>query len=97
MLSSGEISHVAKLAKLRLEPAEREALAADLSRVLEYIGVLEQVQTGGEPATEPTKKVEDREVGAAREDVARPGMNVESVLQNAPESLDRFLLVPAIK
>ena len=100
MLSSEEISHIAKLAKLRLEPTEREAAASELSRVLDYIKVLDQVDTGavGDKADRDASTPEaDRRGGAERRDTARPGMKVESLLQNAPESLDRFLLVPAIK
>ena len=100
MLSSEEISHIAKLAKLRLEPLEREAAAGELSRVLDYIKVLDQVDTGpvgGQASRETSTPEAERHGGAERKDTARPGMKVESLLQNAPESLDRFLLVPAIK
>ncbi len=97
MLSSEEVGHIAKLAKLRLDAAEEEAMATELSRVIEYIGVLDQVATVSSSSGAKTTPPASQEQVGTRDDVARSGMPVERLLQNAPESLDRFLLVPAIK
>ena len=90
MLSVNDISHIARLAKLRLEPEEEQALADDLSRVLEYIERLGEVVEHAEVELNAGGMEE-------REDLARPGLETEVFLENAPKTLDRFLLVPAIK
>lgn len=90
VLSVNEISHIARLAKLRLEPEEEQALADDLSRVLDYIDRLGEVAVHADIELS-TGGMEERE------DIARPGMETEVFLENAPKTLDRFLLVPAIK
>lgn len=42
-----DIDHVAKLAKLQLNPDERAMLAEQLPAILDYIGQLQEVDTSG--------------------------------------------------
>ncbi len=90
MLSSSEIKHIAGLAKLRLSAEEVQGLGADLSRVLDYIALLDGV------AVDETVAKQDTDP-QTRADVPSAGLDVEAFLNNAPKDLDRFLLVPAIK
>lgn len=41
------IDHIAKLAKLRLDPEERDMMAAQLPSILEYVGKLQSIDTSG--------------------------------------------------
>lgn len=90
MLTTSEISHIAQLAKLSLSAEERDALRSDLSRVLDYIALLEGFDVEGVDERVPA-------CSAGRADLVGTSLQPEVFLDNAPKSLDRFLLVPAIK
>jgi len=94
VLTASEINHIARLAKLRLEPEELAVLSADLSRVVDYIALLDDVTL--DPGAE-ARVVSDCHQPAGRDDVVAPGITASTFLENAPQTLDRFLLVPAIK
>ena len=90
MVSPLDIRHISELA--RLEPSEDElrSLESDLIEILSYISVRDEVAGDGVEAgaSAPT---------ALREDQARESMPLEKFLDNAPDTLDRFLIVPSIK
>ena len=53
-LSPAEVASIAHLARLALEPAESEGLAADLSRILGLVDQMSAVDTAGvEPMAHP--------------------------------------------
>ena len=54
MLSEEQVRHIAKLAKLELSNEEVRKFAGQLTNVLEYIDVLNEVDTEG---VEPTSQV----------------------------------------
>ncbi len=54
MLSEEQVKHIAKLAKLDLNEGEVKKFAGQLSSILEYIDILNEVDTEG---TEPTSQV----------------------------------------
>lgn len=76
------IEHVARLARLRLEPEELDRFADQLARVLDYAGQVQEVDTTG---VDPTFHVAGHE-HPLREDVARPGLPLNEALQNAPDA-----------
>lgn len=53
-LTKEQILHVARLARLGLEPAEVEKFQKELSGILDYVGQLNEVNTDG---IEPTAQV----------------------------------------
>lgn len=53
-LTSAQVAHIAKLARLRLKPAEQEKMAKELSSILQYIDILSEVKTD---TVEPTAQV----------------------------------------
>ncbi len=90
MLSPNEINHIALLARLQLSAEERDQLGLDLSRILGYIDQLQAMDGGDEFAVEES-------AARLRPDQCADGLSAEAFLSNAPKTLDRFLLVPAIK
>lgn len=80
-LSGDQIDRVAELAHLELAPAQRERLAADLERILDYVDQLAAVPTEGVPATAHVHDVPR----AWRPDAVQPSLPVESALANAPD------------
>jgi aspartyl-tRNA(Asn)/glutamyl-tRNA(Gln) amidotransferase subunit C len=87
-----EVEHVAKLARLEITEAEKEAFSKQLSAILTYVEQLRTLDTEG---VEPTATVLEQ-VNVFREDKARPSLPVEKALANAPEQADGFLCVPKI-
>lgn len=72
MLSEKEVKHVARLAQLSLSRKEVEKFRKELGKTLEYIKVLEEVDTKG---VEPTSQV------SGLEDVFRPDKKKASLSQ----------------
>ena len=84
------IDYVGILAKLKLSEQEREDAKADMQKMLDYIGKLNELDTAGvEPMTHvfPVKNV-------FREDVVVNGDDREQMLANAPEQRDGQYQVP---
>jgi aspartyl-tRNA(Asn)/glutamyl-tRNA(Gln) amidotransferase subunit C len=87
-----EVERVAKLARLDITEAEKEAFSRQLSSILTYIEQLKSIDTTG---IEPTATVLDQ-TNVFRDDVVRPGLSVERALANAPEGDGGYLKVPKI-
>jgi len=88
-----ELRHVADLARLGLRDDELEALATELSGILEYIDQLEQLDTSAIP---PTAQVGEL-VDVMRDDQVGPSLDVEDALRNAPARDGTYFLVRAMQ
>lgn len=84
MIDEATVRHVARLARLRLEPDELERMRAELSGILEHI---ERIQALDLEGVAPTTHVEDL-VNVLRDDEPRPSLSPEEALREAPEALD---------
>jgi aspartyl-tRNA(Asn)/glutamyl-tRNA(Gln) amidotransferase subunit C len=91
-ISKQEVEHVARLARLELTEAEKEAFSKQLSSILAYVEKLKGLNTEG---VEPTATVLDQ-ANVFREDKSRPSLPVEKALANAPESEGGHFSVPRI-
>ncbi len=80
-ISKQDVEKVAKLARLDVTPAEKDAFAKQLSQILTHVEKLKQYETDG---VEPTSTVLGQ-VNVFREDVVRPSLSVDQALANAPE------------
>ena len=92
-LTQEELRHVADLARLGLRDDELEALATELSSILEYIDQLEQLDTSAIP---PTAQVGEL-VDVMRDDEVGPSLDVEDALRNAPARDGTYFLVRAMQ
>lgn len=92
-LTQEELRHVADLARLGLRDEELEALASELSSILEYIDQLEQLDTSAIP---PTAQVGEL-VDVMRDDEIGPSLDVEDALANAPARDGTYFLVRAMQ
>ena len=91
-LNRKDVEHVALLSRLELSETELGKFTGQLDAILEYIDVLNQVDTS---AVEPMAHVlEIRNV--MRSDEVQPSLPREAALQNAPEAEDGFFKVPKI-
>jgi aspartyl-tRNA(Asn)/glutamyl-tRNA(Gln) amidotransferase subunit C len=91
-LSRADVEHVAHLARLGLTEDELARLEGQLNHILDQYAKLAEVDTDAIPPTAQTIELEN----ILREDVARPSMDPERVLANAPARDGDFFVVPAI-
>ncbi len=92
MISRAEVEHVAHLARLGLTDAEIDLMQTQLSRILQAIEALREVDTS---SVGPTAQVIALE-NVMRDDATRPGLSREAVLANAPLREGPMLRVPEV-
>lgn len=84
------IKYLEELSRLNLTPAEEERLKAELNKILDYIDMLNELDTDeAEPMSHPfayTNNFRDDEVTASYER--------ETILENAPQQKDGCFKVP---
>jgi aspartyl-tRNA(Asn)/glutamyl-tRNA(Gln) amidotransferase subunit C len=91
-LTSAEVAHVARLARLSLSPEELELMRSQLSNILEYIELLQEVDvTGVEPTTQVTGLAT-----VLRPDAVTERLSREQALANATEQRDGMFRVRAV-
>lgn len=91
-LSLAEVDHVAMLARLGLEPEERERMREQLSSILEHISLLQSVDTSAIPPTAQVITLQNQ----VRPDEVGESLDREDVLRNAPDSEDGMFKVRAV-
>jgi aspartyl-tRNA(Asn)/glutamyl-tRNA(Gln) amidotransferase subunit C len=91
MLDRPQVLHVARLARLELSDEEVERMAAELSKVLDHIDKIRELDLEGVP---PTSHVIDM-VNALRADEPEPSLPAEVALASAPEPLMGGFGVPS--
>ncbi len=87
-----EVDYVAHLARLSLEPEEKECLAGQLSEILETARRIQELDTAG---VEPTSHVTELPA-VLRDDSVRPSLPLNRALQNVPQREKSFVKVPRI-
>ena len=91
MIDRDQVLHVARLARLRLSDEELERMPAELSKILEHVEKMDELDLEG---TEPTSHVVDL-TNVLREDVPRPCLPHERALAGAPDVADGGFRVPS--
>lgn len=91
-ISEAEVRHVANLSKLRFSDEETTAFATTLSKIVDMVELLNEVDTDGVPFTSNVADNKNR----MREDEAVAGWNREELFKNVPEEEDYLIKVPAI-
>lgn len=91
-ISKKEVEHVARLARLGLNEDEKELMAKQLSAILDYADILKKLDTKDVPPTAhaiPMKNI-------FREDKAENCLEIEELLNNAPDLEAHMFKVPKI-
>jgi len=91
MIDRDQVLHVARLARLRLDDAEVERMAAELSGILDHIERIGELDLTGVPPTSHVVEV----ANALREDEPRPSLDREVALSQAPARTEDGFLVPS--
>ena len=91
-ISQEEVAHVANLSKLAFTAEETERFATDLTKIVEMVELLNEVDTEGVEVTSSVVQT----VNVMREDKAQAGWDREQLFENVPEKERGFIKVPAI-
>ncbi len=102
-INTDDIRHVANLARLEFNEEETEHFTEQLTRILDYIGKLNELETDDVPPTSHIHPhqvfIMDSETEAshvAKPDVVKPSLPREDVLANAPEAEEGYFGVPRV-
>lgn len=91
-LSAAEVKKIAKLSRIRLEEQEIEHFQQELSQILDWAEMLQEVDTNNVPQMFSASD----ESLPLRKDVANDGGYSEEILKNAPNSDYNCFLVPKV-
>jgi len=104
-ISENDVLYVAELANLELTSDERARMVKDLNSILDYVAGLNELDTSNvEPMAQTSDRygIDENKTGAARfayamrEDVSKPSLPRDTVMENAPESDGTFFKVPKV-
>ena len=91
-LTAAEVRWVAHLARLELSDADLEKMTRQLSSIVDYVALLQQVNTDG---VEPLAHAVELN-NVFRPDDPSPSLPVDAALANAPQRKGDFYAVPAV-
>ena len=91
-VTSQQVRHIAKLARIGMDDAEIEAMVPELNNILGWVEQLSEVDTDG---VEPLTAVIDQKL-RLRDDVVNDGNIRDEVLANAPNAQHGFFAVPKV-
>jgi aspartyl-tRNA(Asn)/glutamyl-tRNA(Gln) amidotransferase subunit C len=86
-----QVLHVARLSRLKLSEEEVSSMQVDMSSILDHVDRLSEIDIEG---VEPTSHVVPLE-NVLREDEARPSLERELSLSQAPDPSDGAFRVPS--
>ncbi len=92
MINEKEVKYIADLASLKLSDEEVETFSKQLSDILDYVEKLDELDTEDIVPTAYTVPVKN----VLREDKVEDSLEIEKVLQNAPEKVNNQFRVPKI-
>jgi aspartyl-tRNA(Asn)/glutamyl-tRNA(Gln) amidotransferase subunit C len=91
-LDKATVARIATLARIKLPEAECQALAGELSKIMDWIEQLNAVKTDGVP---PMASVAHMTL-PMREDKVTDGGERDKILLNAPQAEQGFFAVPKV-
>ena len=91
-VSTEQVRHIAKLARIAMSDDEIERLAPELNNILSWVEQLGEVNTDG---VEPLTAVIDQKL-RLRDDAVTEGNIRDEILANAPEAQHGFFAVPKV-
>ncbi|MDA0815760.1 MAG: Asp-tRNA(Asn)/Glu-tRNA(Gln) amidotransferase subunit GatC [Chloroflexi bacterium] len=91
-LTTDEVRHIARLARLALTDDEVERYREQLSGILAHCEALSEIDTSDVPPTAQSLA----QTNITRPDDLRPSLSVDAVLANAPREEDGYLRVRAV-
>ncbi len=91
MIERDQVLHVARLARLRLTDDEVDRMAGEMSKILEHVEKMSELDLDG---VEPTSHVVELQ-NVLREDAPRESLPRERALEPAPDVAEGGFRVPS--
>jgi aspartyl-tRNA(Asn)/glutamyl-tRNA(Gln) amidotransferase subunit C len=91
-VSTEQVRHIAKLARIAMSDEEIERLAPELNNILGWVEQLSEVNTDG---VKPLTAVIDQKL-RLRDDEVTEGNIRDEILANAPDAQHGFFAVPKV-
>lgn len=92
-ITKEEVEHTAKLAHLKLEPAQLDKWCENMGSIIEFADMLNTLDL---PQCDDEVKSVDGAENVFRRDESGPSYEREIILKNAPEQYDGCYVVPKI-
>lgn len=92
-MNDASAEYLSNLCLIKLTDKEKETLNHNLSKILEYMDLLNEVDTS---AIAPCVSVLETMVNVMREDVEGPPFDREQFFRNAPEHVGGMIKVPPV-
>jgi aspartyl-tRNA(Asn)/glutamyl-tRNA(Gln) amidotransferase subunit C len=90
VIDADTVRHVARLARLHLEPEEEARMREELSGILDHVDRIQALDLDGVPPTAHVVALEN----VLRDDEPRPSLPAEEAVREAPEVVEgRFAVV----
>jgi aspartyl-tRNA(Asn)/glutamyl-tRNA(Gln) amidotransferase subunit C len=111
VITKHELEHLAKLARIELDPKEEEKLLHDLGAILDYFKELQQLDTAAVPpmtggtdlrnifredGVDPDADVTSATTGVDAQTAGHENTNRGAGVETFPETKDGFLKVPPV-
>lgn len=91
-INKAEVEYIANLARISLDDSEVKRLKKELSSILNYMDLLNEVDTTDVEPTVHTRTI----TNALRPDELRESQNKQDALVNAPTRQNDFFVVPKV-
>lgn len=91
-VSKKDVEYVAELARLDFNEEEKLSLIDDLNKVLEYMEKLNRLDTENVDIIVNPYYIENK----FREDEVESSLSLNEVIENSPQNLEEYILVPKI-
>ncbi|APH17905.1 Asp-tRNA(Asn)/Glu-tRNA(Gln) amidotransferase subunit GatC [Clostridium botulinum] len=91
-VSKKDVEYVAELARLQFKEEEKDNFVNDLNKILNYMEKLDELNTDDVDIVVNPYYIENK----YREDNVEKSMELKEVIDNAPESLEEYVIVPKV-
>ncbi|MBE6056216.1 Asp-tRNA(Asn)/Glu-tRNA(Gln) amidotransferase subunit GatC [Clostridium sp.] len=91
-VSKKDVEYVAELARLEFKEEEKDNFVNDLNKILNYMEKLDELNTDDVDIVVNPYYIENK----YREDNVEKSMELKEVIENAPESLEEYVIVPKV-
>jgi len=88
MVSKEDVAHIATIADIGVDESELELFTGQFTAILEYFGILDSVEVGGDTA--------HVRANVFRDDEVVPSLPSDEVLMNATDPEEGFIRAPRV-
>lgn len=91
-VSKKDVEYVAQLAKLEFNEEQKEEFVDDLNKILTYMEKLNELDTNDVDIIINPYYIENK----YREDKVQESMKLNDVIENSPDHLEEYIIVPKV-